>query len=163
MQTWWEFGRDWKFESKLRACVCISIWRSTRTTCVRAPTYIWLGDICVMQLLRKSDSAPDSSSWETVSFFLFFLQTRTLKKEEEKSQCLDPSRQTKNSDSLAFCSSPPAPKYCPLLFFFSSSAPSLPIIYSILSDGPAKTLPEDKVSPLHPPHAHVSLPNEISN
>lgn len=95
--------------------------------------------------------------------FCFFLQTHTLKKEEEKSQCLDPSRQTKNSDSLAFCSSPPAPKYCPLLFFFSSSAPSLPIIYSILSDGPAKTLPEDKVSPLRPPHAHVSLPNEISN
>lgn len=44
--------------------------------------------------------------------------------------------------------------YCPLLLYFSSSALSLPIIYSILSDGPGKTLPEDEV-PLH-----VSLPSE---
>lgn len=92
-----------------------------------------------MQPLDKSESAPDCCLRAAISFF-----KDNLKK---KSLCLSPSGQTKSSDFLTFGCSPPAPEYCPLLFLFSSSAPSLPIIYSVLSDGSPKTLPQDTAPP----------------
>lgn len=76
-QSWWEFGRDWQFESKPKAYLCISVWVSTRSISAPAPTYSGHGNICVMQLWDKSDSAPDSCSWAAISFL--FLK-HTLKK-----------------------------------------------------------------------------------
>lgn len=121
----------------------ISTRASARSISVPEPTYFRDGNICVMQLLGEPDSSPAPSC--SSRQFIFFANT-PLKKSASLS--LSHSKQTKSSDSLAFSCSPPALEYCPLLFFFSSSAPSLPIIYSILSDGPAKTLPEDTA---HPP------------
>lgn len=43
---------------------------STRSISVPVPTYSRHGNICVMQLLDKSDSAPDSCSWPAFFFLL---------------------------------------------------------------------------------------------
>lgn len=137
------FGRDWQSESKQRH---YSIWSSRRSIFAGMETFVscscGINLILALILVREQQ-------------FLFFFFSNTHK----KSQSLSSSGQTKSSGSLTFGCSPPAPEYCPLLFLFSSSAPSLPIIYSVLSDGSAKTLPQDTdpLPPTPPPPPCVSL------
>lgn len=114
------------------AYLCIiSIRASARSTSASAPTY-FLDNICVVQLFDESHPPPP---WILVhsSFVFLFVVANT----PQKSQSLSSSRQTKRVVilwHLAALHQPLSTALCS--FSFSSSAPSLPIIYSVLSDGP---------------------------
>lgn len=117
-------------------CASSPVRASTRSTSASAPTY-FLDNICVLQLFDESHPIAPPGFWFIPLLFFFVFFCFAVANTPQKSQCLSSSRQTKRVEilwHLAALHQPLSTALCS--FSFSSSAPSLPIIYSVLSDGP---------------------------